>query len=101
MTEKEREIEREFKRASTGDPIYKARSHGLTARWVCSCGSRVTIDSHIIGEGVATYAAWCNRCDQAMDRDGQPEQVPVLTLAEKYGFHGEDDSEKRTPKKHA
>lgn len=93
MTEEgEEKIEREFKRASTGNPVYKARSNGLSSRWMCSCGASITIDSHLIGEGVATYATWCNRCDKAMDRDGQPAQVAVLDLAAKYGFTGTDNT---------
>jgi hypothetical protein len=79
--EEQEKIEDEFKRASSGDPVYKPRTHGLSANWKCDCGNIVTIDSHLIGNGVGSYSAWCRGCEKPMARDGEPTRVPILELA--------------------
>lgn len=90
-TDNERKTEHEFQRSTTADPIYTARTHGISQDWTCECGADVTTDSHLLGQGRAAYAMWCNKCGKPMDRNGSPRKVSLVDMADKYGLTGEED----------
>ncbi len=92
MDQQQEKIEREFQRSATADPIYTARTHGITQDWQCSCGAQVSCDSFLLGSGRSSYALYCQRCGKPMDHNGPPRKRAIGEMIDRYGISGEDES---------